>query len=202
MACTNNKSETTLAGESGSLLSNKNLESQKRVITTHDAQGRSIFDKSLPERVSATILPSGTTFGLCYATSASPIQMNDDMDIQEFSRILSTDGLGLMIHGGTVLRHVDIQPGRLSSMHRTMSLDYGVVLQGEVELLLDSGEVRLLAAGDVAVQRGTMHAWRNPSDTIVARMLFVLISAFPLKIDGKVLDEDPGDLPVKASSDV
>ena len=66
-------------------------------------------------------------------------------------------------------------------MHRTMSLDYGVVLQGEVELLLDSGEVRLLAAGDVAVQRGTMHAWRNSSDPVVARMLFVPISAFPLK---------------------
>ena len=69
-------------------------------------------------------------------------------------------------------------------MHRTMSLDYGVVLQGEVELLLDSGEVRLLAAGDVAVQRGTMHAWRNS------------------RIDGKALGEESGDLPVKVSSAV
>ena len=83
-----------------------------------------------------------------------------------------------------------------------MSLDYDVVLQGEVELLLVSGEVRLLAAGDVAVQRGTMHAWRNPSDTVVARMLFVLISALALEIDRKVLGEDSGDLLVKLSSAV
>ena len=46
-------------------------------------------------------------------------------------------------------------------MHRTVSLDYGVVLEGEVELVLDSGETRLMKRGDVSVQRGTNHAWRN-----------------------------------------
>lgn len=46
-------------------------------------------------------------------------------------------------------------------MHRTTSLDYGIVLEGEVELILDSGERRAMKAGDIAVQRATMHAWRN-----------------------------------------
>ncbi len=56
-----------------------------------------------------------------------------------------------------------MMPGATSPMHRTVSLDYGVVLEGEVELVLDSGEVRLLKRGHVAVQRGTNHAWRNAS---------------------------------------
>lgn len=53
-----------------------------------------------------------------------------------------------------------MSPGLLSPMHRTVSLDYGVVLEGEVELVLDSGETRVLKRGDVAIQRGTCHAWR------------------------------------------
>ena len=58
-------------------------------------------------------------------------------------------------------------------MHRTVSLDYGIVLQGEMELVLDSGETRLMKVGDVAVQRGTMHAWRNTSSTEWGRMIYV-----------------------------
>jgi len=46
-------------------------------------------------------------------------------------------------------------------MHRTVSLDYGIVLEGDVELVLDSGEKRAMKQGDVAIQRGTNHAWRN-----------------------------------------
>ena len=59
MARTDNKSETALTSESERLFFSKSLESQKRVITTHNAQGRSIFDRSLPDRVSATILLAG-----------------------------------------------------------------------------------------------------------------------------------------------
>jgi len=75
-------------------------------------------------------------------------------------------------------------------MHRTVSLDYGIVLDGEVELILDSGEKRLMKPGDVAVQRGTMHAWRNASDTQWARMIYVLTLAKPLHMQGKELGED------------
>jgi quercetin dioxygenase-like cupin family protein len=79
-------------------------------------------------------------------------------------------------------------------MHRTVSLDYGVVLIGEMELVLDSGETRVMKVGDVAVQRGTNHAWRNTSKTEWARMMYVLQPSLPIKINGKPLDEDLGDM--------
>jgi len=63
-------------------------------------------------------------------------------------------------------------PGRHPLMHRTESVDYGVVLAGQITLLLDEDEVAL-SPGDVVIQRGTIHAWANRSDA-VCRMLFVL----------------------------
>lgn len=77
-------------------------------------------------------------------------------------------------------------------MHRTQSLDYGVVLEGEIEMELDGGEITLLKRGDVAVQRGTMHAWRNPSKKDWARMLFVLQDCEPLVVGGEKLMEELG----------
>jgi quercetin dioxygenase-like cupin family protein len=75
-------------------------------------------------------------------------------------------------------------------MHRTVSLDYGIVLEGEVELILDSGEKRVMQRGDIAVQRGTMHAWRNMSKDKWARMIYVLTSSKPLEVGGQNLGED------------
>ena len=62
--------------------------------------------------------------------------------------------------------------------HRTDSLDYAVVLEGEITLLVDEGEATM-RAGDVAVQRATSHAWSNRTDT-TARVLFVLIGTEPI----------------------
>ncbi|HTP38898.1 MAG TPA: cupin domain-containing protein [Steroidobacteraceae bacterium] len=74
--------------------------------------------------------------------------------------------------------HIDKLPpradGRHKMMHRTRSLDYGIVLQGEIYLILDDSEV-LLKAGDIVIQRGTDHAWENRADE-VCRMAFILIS--------------------------
>lgn len=69
-------------------------------------------------------------------------------------------------------------------MHRTQSLDYGIVLQGEIEMILDSGEKRTLKAGDIAVQRGTKHAWRNPGEVEWSRMVFILQDIQPIVIGG------------------
>jgi quercetin dioxygenase-like cupin family protein len=77
-------------------------------------------------------------------------------------------------------------------MHRTISIDYGVVLEGEIELILDSGEKRLMKRGDISVQRGTMHAWRNTSKSEWGRMLYILFEAKDLEIKGKILEEDYG----------
>lgn len=79
-------------------------------------------------------------------------------------------------------------------MHRTVSIDYGIVLVGEVELILDSGETKLLKTGDVCIQRGTNHAWRNSSKTTWARMMYVLQPSVPIEINGKSLDEDLGHM--------
>jgi len=79
-------------------------------------------------------------------------------------------------------------------MHRTESIDYGVVLEGEMELILDSGETRIMRRGDVCVQRGTMHAWKNvTANEGWARMLFSLVAAEKVVVGGKGLGEDlPG----------
>ncbi|MEK9970137.1 MAG: cupin domain-containing protein [Ferrovibrio sp.] len=60
-------------------------------------------------------------------------------------------------------------------MHRTESVDYGIVVFGEIVLVLDDGSRTHLKAGDVVVQRGTDHAWENPSETSPARMAFILL---------------------------
>lgn len=85
-------------------------------------------------------------------------------------------------------------PGVTSPMHRTVSLDYGIVLLGEVELVLDSGDKKVMKVGDICVQRGTNHAWRNTSETEWARMMYVLQPALPIEIDGKPLNEDLGHM--------
>lgn len=79
-------------------------------------------------------------------------------------------------------------------MHRTVSLDYGVVLMGDIELVLDSGETKAMKVGDISVQRGTMHAWRNTSKTEWARMLYVLQPCQPVIVNGEELKEDYGDM--------
>lgn len=79
-------------------------------------------------------------------------------------------------------------------MHRTVSLDYGVVMLGQIELLLDSGETRLMKPGDICVQRGTMHAWRNASQTEWGRMLYVLQPSKPVAVGDKTLGEDYGTM--------
>lgn len=77
------------------------------------------------------------------------------------------------------MRVIDIYPlqagGKRTPMHRTKTLDYVLMIEGEAVLILDDTEV-VLNQGDVAIQRGTDHAWENRSDK-VARMAFFHIDA-------------------------
>lgn len=100
---------------------------------------------------------------------------------------------GLTTSQGTVMRTIDLRPGKKSPMHRTISLDYGVVLEGEVELILDSGQSRVLRRGDVSVQRGTAHSYKNRSETEWCRMLFVFMPINQLTIKGKELEMEVYD---------
>ena len=96
---------------------------------------------------------------------------------------------GLTLERGSVIRIVDMMPGGVSPMHRTNSIDYGIVLSGEVELELDDGAKTLLGPGDVIVQRGTIHLWRNRTATDVCRIVFVLTEAAAYRNNGLTLAE-------------
>lgn len=133
-------------------------------------------------------------FNVVYTTSQFPVSLNANADLNTHNRLLSQGNLGLVNPNGSVCRIVDFSPGHQPTMHRTQSLDYGVVLEGEVYMELDGGEgqTRLLSRGDVAVQRGTRHSWRNASATNWARMLFVLLDCEPLIVGNTRLKEDLG----------
>lgn len=167
------------------------LPSLKRFITDHDSNGKTTFNESISEPMQWQQLANGARFSLAYATNEIPVTLSADKDLASYQSYLQNPP-GITIPGGTVLRIVDMNPGALSPMHRTVSLDYGVVLEGEVELILDSGETRLMKRGDVSIQRGTNHAWKNKSDTNWARMMYVLQESQPLEFDGKPLGEDYG----------
>jgi quercetin dioxygenase-like cupin family protein len=86
---------------------------------------------------------------------------------------------------------VDLLPGSASPMHRTNSLDYGIVICGLLELELEDGSVTRLKPGNVVVQRGTNHLWRNPDPSTICRMVFILIDSEPVVINGQPLPEMP-----------
>jgi quercetin dioxygenase-like cupin family protein len=160
-----------------------------RYITSHNDNGEAIIHSEGP----GTWLPyegSGFGFSIAYTTSEFPANLNDGADLIKHQEVESAGkNLGLVKHGGTICRVVDFSPGQPGIMHRTESLDFGVVLEGEIELVLDSGDTRLMKKGDIAVQRGTNHAWRNPNPTNWTRMMFVLQHCQPVLVNGTRLNE-------------
>lgn len=159
-----------------------------RFITGHDSDAKSIVHAE--DTATWTNLGDDMGFYVPYTTSQFPVNMTDGTDIAKSKEVTSSGKLGLVNPGGTVCRYVDFAPGNKPIMHQTVSLDYGIVLEGEIEMILDSGEKKLLKRGDIAIQRGTMHAWSNPSETEWARLLFVLQASENVVIDGKALKED------------
>ncbi|KAG9570646.1 hypothetical protein KCU71_g1223, partial [Aureobasidium melanogenum] len=191
---TKNKAQAdNMPSKQRELLDNQ-LPRLNRLITTHSDDGKAIFADKLDQELPFQELADGARFCLCYATNTVPAKFNDESDIRTYQEYL-VNKPGVMIPNGTVCRIVDMRPGATSPMHRTVSLDYGVVLEGEVVLVLDGGEEKLLQRGDIAVQRGTNHAWRNNSSTAWARMLYVLHEAEPVHIGGRELIEDYGGIP-------
>ena len=166
-----------------------NLPGLQRHITTHDSSGKAIIHSSTPAQWSS-LFNNTMAFAVGYTTSTFPPQMTNDADIADHEAVMKQGNLGLTNPNGTVCRFVDFGPGSEPVMHRTQSLDYGVVIEGEMEMILDSGEKSIMRRGDLAVQRGTNHAWRNTSDTEWARMFFVLQVSEKLLVDGKELGED------------
>lgn len=160
-------------------------------ITDHDDSGKETF---LPARAGEwqAYDNKGMAFSVLYTTSEFPVSLNNHEDLIRHDKTVASNKLGLMNPGGIVWRMVDFAPGFESMMHRTRSLDFGIVIEGTIELILESGEKRVLRRGDVSVQRGTNHAWRNPDPIQWCRMAYVLQDSQPVLINGKPLEEDLG----------
>ncbi|MGE4429547.1 MAG: cupin domain-containing protein [Sphingobium sp.] len=165
-------------------LSDSGLPPVQRVVTGHDENGRACFKS---EDVTPTkMIPSGdASFLLMWTTETVPADNNDETDGREREA-------GLTLNQGSVIRIVDMLPGRASPMHRTNSIDYGIVMSGEIELELEDGRKKTVREGGVIIQRGTNHLWRNTSDK-PCRIAFILIEAPAYLHDGVPLPEDKPD---------
>ena len=143
------------------------------VVTGHDTGGRSVFtfDELVP---AAHTTPGGTLFYELWATDATPAPIDAGPNDTGQNDTGSPGPLSVApARNGTKLRINELPPGAASPMHRTETVDYGIVLDGEVVLVLDDSET-VLRAGDVVVQRGTSHRWENRSGA-TARVAFILI---------------------------
>lgn len=152
----------------------------KRYITTHDEAGQSVFISSMDENPPAVTNPTPANLFLCYATQNFPVDIKHEKDIDRYQHFIDNPP-GIIIPGGSAARIIDFPPSFTSVMHRTVSVNYNFIIEGEMEIILDSGETRLMKVGDVLVQRAINHSWRNPSSTKWARIAAV---SFPVVADG------------------
>lgn len=170
-----------------------------RVVTGHDAAGKAIVssDGALPTVVEIDAIP-GTIFHEVWSTAASPAPVGNGPDPSIGPIVLPPPKCGTRIrfvdmppdtadylqHGAGRMQEAFAQIGDAKAstvkkdsphplMHRTESIDYGIVIEGEMTLVLDDAEVAL-KPGSVVIQRGTNHAWANRSGK-PCRMLFILV---------------------------
>lgn len=170
-----------------------NLPQLHKFYTGHNKEGKAIVQ----EDADYTWQPyddQNMAFSVVYSTSNFPADLNKDEDLNAHKKLMSEGRFGLVNPNGTILRCVDFAPGYACQMHRTQSLDYGIVLEGDIEMVLDSGDKVQMKRGDVAVQRGTNHQWVNTHPTNWARMMFVLQDCKPLNLDGQTLQEELGGM--------
>ena len=121
----------------------------------------------------------GMQAAVIWSTGEFPADNLDEED--GAARLLETSD-----DSGTVFRIVKYEPGVAPRNHRTQSMDYAVIMAGELKMRLDEGEV-VLRQGDVLVQRGTIHDWVNDG-TEPCVVAFILCAAKPLEVDGQALD--------------
>jgi mannose-6-phosphate isomerase-like protein (cupin superfamily) len=149
----------------------------RRVVTGHDAQGRAKV--LIDEQVKNVFSPRpGAEFSVIWSSEGFPVNNDGSEDP-------SNKKIGTTIDNGTVFRIVSFGPGVSPRNHRTDSVDYAVVISGEIDMLLDDETVHL-KAGDVLVQRGTIHNWVN-NGSVPCVIAFTLVSAKPVTAGGKPL---------------
>jgi naringenin degradation protein FdeH len=148
----------------------------RRVVTGHDGNkvAKALIDGPA---TNAKHPDTGLVSTLMWVTDRNPAAMPVGEKIEDMgARILGTPPPP----NGTRFSVLDIPPGNRPFMHRTETIDYIVVVEGEIEMDMDDSTVKL-KQGDIIIQRGTNHAWANRSDKR-ARIAVVLVDAQPLGI--------------------
>lgn len=154
----------------------------RRIVTGHTKEGKAIF--TIDEEIETVVIPTGDAAMATLWTSASvPADCNDQID----GRMRDA---GTTLKGGSVIRVVDMLPGASSPMHRSASIDYGIVMSGEIELELDDKVFKTVGIGGIIIQNGTIHKWRNPSPSKICRIIFVLTEAKPFEVNGVPLTDE------------
>jgi quercetin dioxygenase-like cupin family protein len=149
----------------------------RRVVTSHDASGKAVVTI---DEVSKNVISRRANHESCVIWSTGEFPTDNDGDADGGLRAVGTTD-----PNGTVFRLVEYGPGVTPRNHRTESIDYAIVLSGEIAMEMDGTMVHL-KAGDVLVQRGTIHNWinRGSAPCVIA---FVLIAAKPVERAGKLL---------------
>lgn len=155
----------------------------RRIITGHRKDGLAVvLEDEIVSGAALAEVPDRTDakFFHVWATVEMPVSLDDE------ALVTQREGSQTTVVGsgsGSVLRIGVLAPGTRSPMHRTESLDYGICLDGECVMELDSGETVAVRAGDVVIQRGTNHVWHNRSEA-PCRFAWILIDAVPVVVNG------------------
>ena len=136
----------------------------RRVVTANDEEGRSLVRSD--SEIGPVLRRRGFSVFPMWATRKLPAEVTDEDP--------NTWDFGTSIGGGSVFRLCLVEPGNEQRWHRTDTVDYAVVLSGEIDMQLDQQDTHL-SAGDVLIQRGTNHNWVNNGEEPCV-MLFVLLS--------------------------
>lgn len=158
----------------------------RRVVTGHDRDGTATVLVDAPATNIKNPRPAQFS-SLIWCTDGAPAAIPIGLDVEDMgARRLGT----YPPERGTRFMIAEYPPGNVPRRHRTETIDYIIVLSGSIAMELDGGRTVTVHAGDVVVQRGTYHAWRNTGPE-VCRMAFVLVDAEPLAI-GQPLAREPG----------
>ena len=157
----------------------------RRIVTGHDAGGKAVV--ATDERLTAVSRRIGANITGCeiWSTDRMPVDNSAAADAAQragFVKRYNYVGTGQ----GTTFRITEWAPGHARFTHRTETVDYAILLSGEIDLELDGGEVVHLKPGDIVVQRGTIHTWVNRG-SVPAVTAFILIDAKPAEVNGEVL---------------
>ena len=149
----------------------------RRVVTGHDANGRAIVQIDEVAKNITSSRPQQSA-AVIWTTEGFPIDNSGTADT-------SGRKVGTTLANGCVFRVVEFGPGVAPRNHRTDSIDFAVVMAGEIDMQLDDSVVHL-KAGDVLVQRGAIHNWvnRGKEPCVIA---FALVDAKPVTVGGKTL---------------